>query len=214
MNIIDLTHPIHGGMPVYPGSSGPSIRRVATLARDGFAEKRVTLSTHTGTHVDAPAHMISGAATLDAWPMERFAGPALVIRPENHGGVIDLKSLKPLEKEISCSEFLLFNTGWSRFWGSPSYDQGYPVLSTEAAVWICGFRLKGVGFDTLSADRVDTIEYPVHHTLLSRNIMIIENLANLEAISEKRIFFCCFPLSFKESDGSPVRAAGFFDPPG
>ena len=211
MPVIDLTHPIRGGMPVYPGTPRVETRCLAAVDPDGFAEKQLVLTTHTGTHVDAPAHMLARGATLDASEPERFAGPAALLRVPPGTSGIGMAELAPMESLIRLSEFLIIHTGWSRFWGTEDYFSGYPVLTPEAAVWLSGFSLKGVGLDAVSADRVDTSGYPVHHALMTREILIVENLANLDLIAEKRFYFCSFPLKISGADGAPVRALAFTD---
>ena len=69
MRIIDLSHPIHPTKPVYPGTAPPSIAATAALDKDGFEEHQITFTTHTGTHVDAPSHMLADAETLDRLPL-------------------------------------------------------------------------------------------------------------------------------------------------
>ena len=95
MKIIDLSHPISPGMPVYPGTEPPVFVTGASIAKAGFLEKKITLFSHTGTHVDAPAHLIEGASTLDQLPVEQFIGKALVLGLEDcRGPVIGIKDLE------------------------------------------------------------------------------------------------------------------------
>ena len=79
MRVLDLSHPIHAGMPVYPGTPRPGVAPANTIAEHGFAERLLTLSSHTGTHMDAPAHLLEGGRTLDSYPPDRFVGPGCVI---------------------------------------------------------------------------------------------------------------------------------------
>ena len=79
MRIIDLTHCITEDMPVYPGTDQPKLDVTATCARDGFAETRLSLFSHIGTHMDAPAHVFPGGTTLDAFPAAQFVGKALIV---------------------------------------------------------------------------------------------------------------------------------------
>lgn len=110
MTVIDLTHPVAPGMPVYPGTVPPSVERANTLERDGFLEHRIGMHTHTGTHMDAPAHILPGGATLDSYPAERFMGPAFMI--EALDGPPAIASLRAHEDEIRKSDFLIMRTGW------------------------------------------------------------------------------------------------------
>ena len=92
MNLIDLTHPISEDMPVYPGTEPPVIVTGCTVAEDGFFEKKITLFSHTGTHIDAPAHLLEDGRTLDYFPVDRYVGPAIVLDCSETGrGVIGVE---------------------------------------------------------------------------------------------------------------------------
>jgi len=106
----------------------------------------------------------------------------------------------------------LLYTGWSRYWGRNRYFSNYPVLSENAAGWLQRFNLKGVGFDTISADSAGSTADPVHKRLLSRNGLIIENLTRLETLPQTGFTFSCLPLFTENADGSPVRAVAMIDP--
>lgn len=208
--IVDLSHVISADMPVYPGTEQPELVTGCTLEEAGFLEKKITMYSHTGTHVDAPAHLLKDAATLDSLAIEHFYGPALILNFEPEASsLIEVGDLEFHTHELEKVDFLLLHTGWSKYWGSKRYFSNYPVLSIEAAAWLTSFQLKGVGLDTISADPADTVDYPVHKILLQKNMIIVENLTNLSALSVSLFEFCCFPLKFVESDGSPVRAVAF-----
>ena len=207
--IIDLTHPISEGMPVYPGTEPPVLKTECTIEDIGFLEKKITLFSHTGTHMDAPAHLIKNAKTLDKLPTSQFYGRALLLDLTNiNGSIIELKDIESYKDEIKNVEFVVLFTGWSTYWGSNKYFESYPVLSFEAAGWLSEFGLKGIGLDTISADNIDTVEYEVHKSFLEKNTVIIENLTNLSKLSGNNFIFSCFPMSFKDADGSPIRAVG------
>ena len=206
MPIIDLTHPITADMPVYPGTERPELIPACTLGKDGFAEKIVRFYSHTGTHIDAPAHLIEGGRHLDNYPIDTFRGPGCcadlraLATPE-----IVPADLKHLTSALSTADFLLLNTGWSHRWGKATYFEQHPVLSAEAARWLTGFHLKAVGVDNISADRFDTDTFPIHNTLLNREILIIENLAHLNRLPESGFLLTCLPLNLTQADGAPVR---------
>jgi len=207
MKIIDLSHTVSPGMPVYPGTEPPRFTDACTIDTIGFAEKEMTMYSHTGTHMDAPSHIIEGAKTLDQLPPDHFVGKSsLVDVTSNKHPSIDCDFLKSHEHLIESSEFLLLHTGWSKLWGKDTYFQGYPVLSSKAATWLTGFQLKGIGMDTISADEAESTTFPIHTILLDRNIVIIENLRNLQALPAHGFMLCCFPLKIEYADGSPVRA--------
>jgi len=207
--IIDLTHPISEGMPVYPGTESPVLKPECTIEGIGFAEKKITMFSHTGTHMDAPAHLIKGAKTLDKFYVDHFYGKALLVDLRSlKGNVIGLSELEKYKDEIEDADFVLLYTGWSRYWGKPKYFEDYPVLYIDAAKWLAGFNLKGLGLDTISADKIDTVEYEVHRSFLGNDTVIIENLTNFDLLPGNQFTFSCFPMSFQDADGSPVRAVG------
>jgi len=209
-HIIDLTHPISAGMPVYPGTPPVEISEAGTLASDGFNELRLTLTTHTGTHLDAPCHLLAQGADVTG------ISPAQCI---GTGTVIDLRGVptgmhpgpeffRPFEDQIRHAEFVLLLTGWSRYWGNPAYFSGFPVPAPEAASYLAAFPLKGIGIDAPSFDPHDSVDFPVHHILLGKGMILIENLKNLELLPASGFMFSCLPLPVENGDGSPVRAVG------
>lgn len=199
-------------MPVYPGTEPPIFIQGCSIDEIGFSEKKITLYSHTGSHIDAPAHLIKGAKTLDQYPIEHFHGKALLLRFDNlRSKTIGIQELEPHQQTLIQVEFVLIHTAWSQFWGTDKYFSDYPVLSLEAADWLSGFDLKGVGFDTISADKADSQDFPVHKAFLQNDTIIIENMTNLGKLPCDQFIFSCFPLSFEDADGSPIRAVAFIE---
>ncbi len=126
------------------------------------------------------------------------------------GAIINENCLQPLQQTVSKIDFVLFATGWSRLWGTAEYFKGYPVLNEAAARQLSRYNLKGVGFDTISADRAESKTLPIHTTLLLRNMLIIENLNNLDILPQSIFTFFCLPLKIAEADGSPTRAIAVY----
>ncbi len=211
MKIIDLSHRIEPGMPVYPGTEGPVFSHPFDLDKDGFVEMKISLMTHTGTHMDAPAHILDGGQTLDRMPVSAFYGQAICIDAVSGQKEIAAEDLAPYEAMIQTADFVLFRTGWSRLWGTSAYFEGYPVLSPEAAHRLSNFGLKGVGFDTISADGPGDTAFVIHQTLLGTDRVILENLTHLDQLPRAGFSIACFPLHFSGADGSPVRAVAFVD---
>ena len=210
MRIIDLTHTVSPEMPVYPGTVKPVFITDSSIEEAGFLEKKITLCSHIGTHVDAPAHLLKDAETLDSLEIDHFYGPALMVNVETSGSApIEVSDLDFYTKELEKVDFLLLHSGWSSFWGTDTYFSDYPVLTLEAATWLNKFRLKGIGLDTISADTADTLDYPVHKAFLKNNTIIVENLTNLSSLSVSLFNFSCFPIKFVNGDGSPVRAVAY-----
>jgi kynurenine formamidase len=211
MAILDLTHPLTPTMPVYPGAPQPELRQVATVAGNGWDEKWIGLSSHHGTHIDAPAHMVVGAPTLDQLGADRFVGPGWVVDVAHRaGGRIQVADLEPHREAIARADFVLFRTGWDARWGRDDYFRDFPVLDPEAAAWLAATAVKGVGFDVASADPVGAA-CAIHLILFGAGKILIENLAGLEQLVGRSFVFSCLPLAVEGADGSPVRAVAMVD---
>jgi len=208
--VLDLTHTLTEGMPVYPGTEPPRIQPANTVAKDGFAEKLLSMYSHTGTHIDAPAHMLEGGPTLDQLGAGHFVGTACVLDAVGRTE-IGLPELQAQATLIEGCDFVLFHTGWSRLWGQEAYFSDFPVLSREAAGWLAGRGLKGVGFDAISVDPVGSVDFENHHLFFGAGMISIENLTGLAALAGTRFLFSCLPLKIAEADGSPVRAVAILD---
>ena len=207
MKVIDLTHILSETMPVFPGTEPPVIADAFTIAKNGFAEKSLQFVSHTGTHIDAPGHILDGAVRLDGFSADRFLGPALVLDVSAvRGRHIEVSDLQPYQARLRSVEYALLHSDWAKHWGSADYFGAYPVLSPAAARWLAAFSLKGVGTDTISVDEVGSSALVVHRTLFAANLLIIENLTGLDALIGKDFFFSCLPLKIADGDGSPIRA--------
>lgn len=209
MKVYDLTYAISVNTPVYPGGESPRFSAAATVEQDGYHETRITLDSHNGTHMDAPAHVLRGAATLDHFPPESFAGAAYVLDCAHLGqhGRIMKELLQAAEQQIRNAEFLLLYTGWEKYWGTSVYFSAFPVLTEEAALWLSEMKqLKGVGVDAGSVDLVGIPFLENHRILLGSGKLLVENLRGLGAITGKRVQFAALPLHYVHSDGAPVRA--------
>lgn len=204
--LIDLSHKIEMGMPLFPGTPEIKIKDLHIVARDGFAEKQLLFTTHVGTHLDAPAHMLAEGPTLDSLPIDNFWGKARVLDVRGFkGSEIPADFIrKALGDELP--EFLLFYTGFAELWGKQEYFGDYPVLSRQAAELIAQSSVKGIGLDAPSVDAMDAEQYVVHHTLFNAGKIIVENMNRLEQVLNKDFYLGVFPLKVKQADGMPVRA--------
>lgn len=206
MAVIDLTHLLENNMPAFPGEPAPKIRNITEIDNQGYRVKWLEMGSHTGTHIDAPAHLIPEGKTLDQLPVSHFSGLATVISVPSNVRIVEVSFLKKFEEKIIASSFVLLNTGWSRYWGHDQYFHDFPVLSEESALWLADHPLKGIGLDTISADPVDSVILPVHHIILEAGLVIVENLYFPENSMAEQVIFHCFPLKITGADGSPVRA--------
>ena len=210
MRVVDLTHVIRREMPVYPGTPLPELAAASTWERDGFHETRLTLYSHIGTHMDAPAHLLPSGATLDTLPPERFVGTALVIPCGGAGPVLHMDALASLRAAADRADYLLFHTGWDRLWGQAAYFEGYPVPGEDVVDYLLTSGKKGVGLDAVSVDPVGDGDLPNHRRLLGGGLVILENLTNLAAVGCGLFKLCALPLHYEDADGAPVRAVGLW----
>lgn len=195
----DLTQRIETGMPTFPGDPVVETWPSATLHEDGYQVTAFGLSTHSGTHVDAPAHTEPEGRTLDEYPVSRFSMEARLVRCDDVGPNTALAADRLPDTD---ADVVVFRTGWSRYWGSDQYFE-YPHLTPELAA-ACGDRGLDVAIDGPSIDPMHG-DLLAHHELLRRDRLVVENLTNLADVADRFVLHA-FPLALEAADGSPVRA--------
>ncbi len=208
MKIIDLTHKIDENIPVYPGTPEVKVQIFATVENTGFREKLFQISSHVGTHMDAPAHMITGGNFLDNYPLQKFSGSAVVVDVRSYG---KLELGADLVQNLPRVDFILFNTGYDQKWGKADYLSDFPYPGIELAKSLVKRGVKAIGVDTVSVDATQNTTYPTHHELLGNEVLIIENLTNLQALPGDVFQFFALPLNIAEADGAPVRAMALIE---
>ncbi|MCG8698862.1 MAG: cyclase family protein [Bacteroidales bacterium] len=205
MPIVDLTHSIDNTTKGYPGTDNPSIKKACSYQEHGFVEHSVTFFTHTGTHIDAPAHLISEGKSLEEYTISSFYGKAILV--DGHGKeTITVDVFNEIRDELNDMDFVIIHTGWYRHWGSDNYFNNYPYIHSDCASFLAEKNIKGVGIDSISVDPIDTKNYDAHIEFMKKDLLIIENLTNLNQIKTKFFTFGCMPIKLNCSDGAPVRA--------
>jgi kynurenine formamidase len=153
VTLIDLSHPFGSHTPVFPGYKDIDIRRGAKHASHGVMTQRIVAVLHTGTHVNAPIHLIPGGADLTGLPLADFFGPGVVLDVAK--GRWELIEPADLEAagEVRQGDIVVINTGWHRFYSdSQRYFGEGPGLSVDAAQWLLDRGAKLVGIDTATID--------------------------------------------------------------
>lgn len=209
MKIIDLSHTIAENMPVYPGTDGPKLEIANTYEKNGFKETLITIFSHTGTHMDSPAHLFAQRTTLDSFEVEQFVGKAIVIDCSDlqAGQKISMKYIEEVKEKADKAEFILFYTGWDKYWGTSKYFGEYPYITDEVVEYIIQSKKKGVGLDTIGIDPISDENFTIHKKLFVENDMVvIENLTCLDKIGDELFDFFALPIRFENSDGAPIRA--------
>ncbi len=212
MQIIDLSHEIHDDMTVFAGTPPVRIHRKNKIETDGYNLHEININSHTGTHIDAPAHTQSGQKFLDDFPLEQFVGKGLMLQVDAFSaGEIPLSFFESQKAKIKDCDFLLLNSSWHKLWQTEDYHYNFPVLSSKAAEWLTQQNLKGIGLDMISIDKEDSQKLPLHAIILGAGMLILENLNNLDALPESGFQLQCFPLKIREADGSTSRILAFID---
>ncbi len=201
---IDVTVPVRMGMVVWPGDPPVRIADFKAIRRgDSSNVSILSLSAHTGTHMDAPLHFLEAREGLDKMPLDAVIGPARVI------GVRDRESIKVPELRaagIRRGERILFKTwGSAARWSKPGFIRDYVYIAADAARFLAARGVRTVGVDYLSVGGYRKDSQETHQALLSAGIWIIEGL-DLSRVAPGRYDLICLPLRIFDADGAPARA--------
>lgn len=191
MRIWDITRVMEEGMPVYPGD--PLFRR-ETLPGVGVAMAELRMGSHCGTHLDAPAHLLSEGTTVDMIAPERFICAAHVIAAPSPGGIAP-EMIKKID--LKRGQAILFK--------SPVQDEGGVFLLPATASYLVEVGVGLVGTDMMSVDPPDAPGLPVHRRLLEAGVLIVEGL-DLRGVPPDLYRLMALPLLIRGGDGAPVRA--------
>lgn len=184
MQVIDLTMRITPSIRVFPGSPQPSFIPWSRFEIHGYDSEAMFMSTHTGTHVDAPCHFKPGLATIDMISAERLVCNALLIRVERTAN--QLIEQQDLGNEIRQGDAVVIATGWEKKYSSKrSYMTENPGLSEQAAKYLVRKKVNAVAIDCPSIDAGADTKFVAHNILLENNILVVENLCNLDRVAKK-----------------------------
>ncbi len=197
MPFIDLTHSFTAEMPVYPGDLPPLVQSDEASGGD-FVHYQLETSMHVGTHIDAPFHCIPGGKRLAEFPVDHFTGWGVCVDARGHKEV-DVELLRGVD--LKEGDIVLICTEWSKKFREGDYFQAFPVFTEAFAQVLVNAKVKMVGVDTPSPDREP---YAIHKILLGSEVLILENLKNVEALSGQAFRIFAFPPKF-DWDGAPLR---------
>ena len=209
MKIIDLTHNLEEGMPVYPGTESPQIKIETTIEGEGFEERLLTLFSHTGTHMDAPCHIVKCKKSLSDFDVSDFMGKAVLIDVQGMSEITH-DIIEEYADKLKDAKFAVLFSGWDKYWGYDEYFTDFPVLTMAATELLTRFDLTGICMDMISIDYADTETFDNHKLVFDKNMLIVENLTNLDKVKSMEFDITCMPLRIKDGDGSPVRAFATF----
>ena len=202
--IIDITVPLSPRLPVWTDSHGVNISRLMEIEKDGWTVSRLDIDVHSGTHIDAPLHIVPNGKTTNEIPLEKLIGKCIVA------------DLQGLEK-ITADDFaklnlpkdtkrLLCKTDNSRHWKNINHEfqTDFCSLKPDAAQWVVdqGIELVGIDYHSIQLyhDPPDT-----HQILLENEVVILETL-NLLDVEPGEYRLICLPLKVEGVEGISVRA--------
>ncbi|MDF0725404.1 arylformamidase [Cytobacillus sp. S13-E01] len=201
MKIIDISQVLHSDIPVWPGDTPFSFRLSWTKQESGSVNVgKIEMSTHTGTHIDAPFHFDNEGKKVIELDLERYIGEAKVIQVSN------VETITPDHFNGTnfegVTKLLIRTNSWNNRREFPS---SIPSLSPDLAPFLADRGIKLLGVDVPSVDVLDSKDLPAHHSLLGHDIHILEGIV-LDSVDEGVYQLVALPLPLKEADGSPVRA--------
>lgn len=198
MKLIDLSQTISEIIPVYPGDPVLEIMQIADFANDGFIDHKISMGMHAGTHLDAPQHFVQGGKNISELNIAKFFGKGILIDARG-AGIVDSGILNGFA--LTSENIVLVWTGWSEKFAQPEYYTDHPVLTESFARRLIESKIKMVGIDSPSPD---VAPFPVHKLLLSREILIMENLVNLDQLFGREFEVVGLPAKFT-TNAAPLR---------
>ncbi|WP_064090934.1 cyclase family protein [Rossellomorea aquimaris] len=201
MKIYDVTATIFNGMPVYKNKpeKQPTIE---TSTNGHVTESRITMDVHTGTHVDAPLHMINDGDTIETIQIEKLVRPVKVFDLTDVDEKISFQDIKDLD--IEKNDFILFKTKNS--WDT-EFNFNFIYVAEDAASYLAEKGISGVGIDALGIERAQE-GHPTHRSLMGSDVIIMEGL-QLKEIEAGQYFMVAAPLKIENTDASPARVLLF-----
>ena len=215
MKIIDLTLTVSDEIPTFPGSPQPSFIPWENVKDDGYNLELLFLSTHTGTHMDAPYHFLEKGAKIHEISLKKLVSEAVLIKSKKKDGEsitkTDIQKFEKKHGKIASFSSVIFYTGWQRNLQKKYYFTKNPGLSVSAAKYLASKKINLVGIDSPSIDLGKDSKFSVHQIFAKKGMLIVENLANLEKIKSSKFHLVVLPLKLKNATGSPVRAIAFVE---
>lgn len=204
---IDITYPLSEEMAIYPLNPIFSMKSYMAIEKgDTCNVKMITMGTHTGTHIDAPNHVMAFGKTLDQIPLDRINGRAKVL---DFTGKKEITIQELAHKQLDNCPIILFKTDNSIQYGGRNILTDYVTLDYDAARYLVQIGVNMIGIDYMTIERPRTRrdgKHSIHEILLSQDIYILEGI-DLSSVNEGEYEIYCFPLHLLNADGAPARVA-------
>ncbi len=210
---IDLSLTISDSIPSFPGSPIPQFINWSDVKTDGYNLELLFLSSHTGTHLDAPYHFVKNGLKINQISLDRLIGQGIIIKLRKSTNTpitkLDITTFEKKNGLIPNHSSVFFYTGWQKNLKKQNYFTENPGLNISSAKYLASKKINLVGIDSPSIDLGKDESFNVHHILSKNNILIVENLVNMNKIRSKKFTFTILPLKLKDATGSPVRAIAY-----
>ncbi len=215
LKFIDLTLPVSEKIPTFPGSPQPIFIQWENIKDDGYNLELLFLSSHTGTHLDAPYHFLEKGKKIHEISLKRLIINAILIKiRKRRDQAITKTDIQKFEKKhgkIPNESTIVFWTGWQKMIKNDSYFVNNPGLSVTAAKYLISKKTNLVGIDSPSIDLGKEKRFLIHHLFAKNDVLIVENLANLDKIRSWKFQLAVLPMKLENATGAPVRAVGIID---
>ncbi len=205
--IYDLSVSLKTGMPTWPTQKEIKIDPVGSVLENGSTSEFLSVPSHTGTHLDAPAHFVHQATTVDEIPLDMLIGTGYCIRPKFSGTEIHAEDFAGAWASKYDNSIILVNTGWDRKRSfSKEFQYDFPGLAEDAIPFFKNHKPKVIGIDTLGIEPYSHSDFKVHRELLGASIPFIEDLAGLHQLEEgKPYLIAALPLKIHKGSGCMAR---------
>jgi arylformamidase len=205
--ILDLTREVRNDTKVFPGSPLPKFITWTKMDVHNYDSEVIFMSTHTGTHMDAPSHFASNASTIDKISVGRFISNAILIKlKKGSNQLITADEIKASNVSIKQGDTIVLSTLWENEIDKDYFFSHSPGLAEDAAKYLIDKKVNAVCIDSPSIDRGSESSFAVHKLLLSNEILIVENLCNLDKLNCQYFTLIMTPLKLSGASGSPIRA--------
>ena len=201
--IYDITRTVTSSLAVWPGDSHFSLQQMLSVTKgDAVNLTTLTLSAHTGTHIDAYYHYTADGDHPATMPLDAYVGKARVVSVDKRDGALMPADFS--DCDLSGVERLLIRSHVSNL-PDDQWAEEFPYLSVELIEWLSGLGVRLIGLDSPSVDALNSKDLPCHHALKRHKMVNIETLM-LHNVPDNDYELIALPLKLDHACGSPIRA--------
>lgn len=186
---------------------------VVRLEGQWYIMHNISMVSHLGTHIEAPYHILKEGADLAEISLDRLCGPAAVldltdVPAESAITVRVMQTAADKAGGVQTGDIVLCNLGYAQHYGTSTYSKA-PYFETDAILWLAEAGTKMMGVDASGVEVPGSTVHVNHHALFERGIPVIENLTNLNALTQSRVQIYAFPIAVQGLESFPLRVVAF-----